>query len=181
MAAFRGRYKMRDRALFLLGIKSGFRISELLAIKVRDVWNGTGVRASVTVAAAWMKGRKNSRTMPINPAAAEAIRLWLRVSGMDHAYFADWPLFHAQGHKKAITSRQAFSILVESVIDAGIDPARVGTHSLRKSFASAAWSHPSVNKDMAKMAKLLGHRNFSNTLRYLEFMDDSLTTAVMEI
>lgn len=180
MAAFCGRYRMRDRALFLLGIKSGFRISELLAIKVRDVWNGTKVRESVTVAAAWMKGRKNSRTMPINPAAAEALRLWLRVSGMDHAYFADWPLFHTQGRKKAITARQAFSILVESVAQAGIDPARVGTHSLRKSFARAAWSHPAVNKDMAKMAKLLGHRNFSNTLRYLEFTDE-LTTAVMEI
>jgi len=176
-----GRYRTRDRALFLLGIKSGFRISELLAIKVSDVWIGDEIRDSVTVAKAWMKGRKNSRTMPINSAAAEAIRLWLRASGMDHSYFKDWPLFASQGRKKAISSRQAFSILLQAAEEAGIDTTRVGTHSLRKSFASAVWDHPAVNKDMAKMAKLLGHSNFSNTLRYLEFMDGSLDTAVMSI
>jgi len=100
---------------------------------------------------------------------------------MDHAYFSDWSLFPAQGRKKAITSRQAFSVLLKAVENAGINTARVGTHSLRKGFACAAWGHPAVNKDMAKMAKLLGHKNFSNTLRYLEFLDGSLNTAVMEI
>jgi hypothetical protein len=34
------------------------------------------------------------------------------------------------------------------------------------------WDSPIVNRDMAKMARLLGHQNFSNTLRYLEFADE---------
>ncbi len=38
---------------------------------------------------------------------------------------------------------------------------------------------PFVNGDMAKMARLLGHANFSSTLRYLEFLDGSLENAVM--
>jgi integrase len=181
MAAFCGRYRMRNRALFLLGVKSGFRISELLSIHVRDVWNGMQIRPSVTVAWAWMKGKKQSRTVPINPRAADAIREWLAASKMDHPFFADWPLFPAQGRPKAITSRQAFSIIVDGVSAAGISTDRIGTHSCRKSYASALWTHPAVDKDMAKMAKLLGHKNFSNTLRYLEFLDGSLNTAVMEI
>ena len=181
LAAFEGRYQLRDRALFLLGIKTGYRISELLAIRIGDVWSDGKIKSAVTVGSAWMKGRKIARTMPINPVAAEAIRLWLRSARMEHAFFADWPLFPSQGRNKPISSRQAFSILAESAARAGLDLARVGTHSLRKSFASAAWSHPAVNKDMAKMAKLLGHRNFSNTLRYLEFLDGSLDTAVMEL
>jgi integrase len=39
--SFGGRYARRDRALFLLGVKSGFRISELLALRVGDV-GGSG-------------------------------------------------------------------------------------------------------------------------------------------
>jgi Phage integrase family len=36
--AFCGTYAARDRALFILGIKTGFRISELLSLPVGDVW-----------------------------------------------------------------------------------------------------------------------------------------------
>jgi hypothetical protein len=40
------------------------------------------------------------------------------------------------------------------------------------------WASPQVNGDMAKMARLLGHQNWSNTLRYVEFLDGSLSRAV---
>ena len=33
-AGFGGRYATRDRALFLLGVESGFRISELLSLRM---------------------------------------------------------------------------------------------------------------------------------------------------
>jgi len=39
-AAFSGRYEARNRALFLLGVKTGFRISEMLSLEVRDVSPG---------------------------------------------------------------------------------------------------------------------------------------------
>jgi integrase len=35
--SFGGVYAERDQALFLLGVKSGFRISELLSLRVGDV------------------------------------------------------------------------------------------------------------------------------------------------
>jgi integrase len=35
--AFTGAYAARDRALFVLGLKSGFRISEMLSLRVSDV------------------------------------------------------------------------------------------------------------------------------------------------
>lgn len=34
------------------------------------------------------------------------------------------------------------------------------------------WERPQVNCDMAKMGRLLGSENFSNTLRYLVFVDE---------
>jgi integrase len=36
--AFRGTHAARDRALFLLGVKTGYRISELRSLRVGDVW-----------------------------------------------------------------------------------------------------------------------------------------------
>ena len=36
--AFRGTSAECDRALFILGIKTGFRISELCQLRVGDVW-----------------------------------------------------------------------------------------------------------------------------------------------
>jgi integrase len=35
---FSGAHAARDKALFILGVKSGFRISELLSLTVGDVW-----------------------------------------------------------------------------------------------------------------------------------------------
>ena len=47
--SFGGRYGRRDHALFVLGVKSGFRISELLALQVGDVWRGQRVVERVVV------------------------------------------------------------------------------------------------------------------------------------
>ncbi len=35
--SFSGRFELRDRALFLLGVKSGFRISELLSLRLNEI------------------------------------------------------------------------------------------------------------------------------------------------
>jgi site-specific recombinase XerD len=45
--AFRGIYAARDRALFLLGVKTGYRISELLSLRVGDVWQQGSIARSV--------------------------------------------------------------------------------------------------------------------------------------
>jgi integrase len=38
LQSFAGRYALRDKALFVLGLLSGFRISELLSLRVQDVY-----------------------------------------------------------------------------------------------------------------------------------------------
>ena len=36
-AAFSGRQAARDRCLFVLGVSSGFRVSEMLSLRIADV------------------------------------------------------------------------------------------------------------------------------------------------
>jgi integrase len=53
--SFGGTYAARDRALFIVGIKTGFRIAELLSLQVGDVWQYGRVVDQVTVERAHMK------------------------------------------------------------------------------------------------------------------------------
>jgi len=176
-----GKSAVRNQAILKLGIFTGFRISELLSIKVGDIWDGRRIKEEVTVGKGFVKGKKESRTMPINQAAGQGLRLWLQCSNRDNSYFLDWPLFSAQGKRKAITRQLATRVLVEAAERAGIDPRKIGGHSLRKTFATKAWNSQFVSGDMAKMAKLLGHKNWSNTLTYISFLDGSLDKAVMDM
>jgi len=176
--ACQGRYRSRDVALILTGMHTGFRISELLSLRVKDVWNGTEVAKEVRVDKGFMKGKKKSRTMPLHEKVREAIHSLLQSSRMWHSAFQDWPLFHSQGCQKPLSTRQAFEVVVAAATNAGLEVQRVGSHSLRKTFARRMWVSPIVNRDPAKMARLLGHDNWGNTLRYLEFTDE-LDAAVL--
>jgi integrase len=176
-----GKNAARNQTLLQLGIFTGFRISELLSIKVGDVWDGYNMRPRVTVGKGFMKGKKVSRTLPLNPAGAIAIKRWLSCVNRDNSLFLDWPLFAAQGRRKSISRQLATRVLVEAAERSGIDSKRIGGHSLRKTFATKAWQSSEVAGDMAKMAKLLGHSNWSNTLRYIEFLDGSIDQAVMQM
>jgi integrase len=55
--SFGGVYAARDRALFLLGVKSGFRISKLLSLRLGDVWQHGRLVDRVTVRRQHMKNR----------------------------------------------------------------------------------------------------------------------------
>ncbi|MFZ4779529.1 MAG: tyrosine-type recombinase/integrase [Terrimicrobiaceae bacterium] len=176
-----GKNAVRNQALFQLGIFSGFRISELLSIKVGDVWDGHRIKDRFTVQKGFVKGKKESRTMPLNEAAGQGLRRWLRCSKRDNPYFLDWPLFAAQGKRKAISRQLATRVLVEAAERAGIDSRLIGGHSLRKTFATKAWNSQFVAGDIAKLAKLLGHKNWSATLRYISFLDGSLDNAVLDM
>ncbi len=57
MQSFGGRFATRDSALFLLGIYTGFRITELLSLRLHDVYQHQEVLSRVTVPRRNMKGK----------------------------------------------------------------------------------------------------------------------------
>ncbi len=178
--AFGGRYAARDRLMVTMGAHTGFRVGELLSLRVRDVWDGYQSKREVTVARGYMKGRRRARTMPLHQNVREAIEDWIKVYGIGMADLRDRPLFPRQRTLCALTRRQVALKIIAAAKTAGIDTARVSTHSLRKSFARKMWEHPQVRGDMARMARLLGHSNYANTLRYLEFASE-LEDAVLSV
>ena len=66
-----------DKALFLLGLKTGFRISELLSLTVGDVVSNGKIKDRVTVQRRNMKGKKSSRTVLLHEEARQALKEYL--------------------------------------------------------------------------------------------------------
>lgn len=170
---------LRDKCLFIGGLKTGFRISELLALRVGDVFAHGEVLAAVTIERTNMKGKRRSRRVPINHAFQAAIVAWLRMSGMDDPRHSASYLFRSQ-KGAAIGPMQAWSILKNAFKTAGVTD-RVASHSMRKTFASRCWTTPFVDRDIIKLMHLLGHQHFSSTARYVQFLDGSLDAAVLAI
>jgi site-specific recombinase XerC len=165
--AFTGSYATRDRALFILGLKSGFRISEMLSLKVSDVWKDGKVTSAVSVARKQMKGKVSARKVPLNPEAVKAIEAWLDVCG---THRPEAPLFESQRKGKAISRVQAYRILEEAYTMAGAS-GKLGTHAMRKTFAHGVYE--ALGHDLVKTQRALGHKNINSTVSYLGFGTDA--------
>jgi len=75
--AFSGVYAARNRALFMLGGQTGFRISALLSLRVGDVWPHGRLVTRVSVRRRHMKGKVQGRSVVLLPAAQAALAVWL--------------------------------------------------------------------------------------------------------
>ena len=75
LSTFKGRFINRDRALFILGVKTGFRIGELISLKVSDVINGDKIVDRVSVRRCHMKGKIEGRTVIVNAEAKQTLAL----------------------------------------------------------------------------------------------------------
>lgn len=179
IACLRGKYALRDAALIEFGIRTGFRLSEILSLRVGDVFHNGRIVDVVTVKKCWMKGRRGSRTMPIHPKAATRLHAWLTSAGYTVDGLAHQPVFSRQKTAVPMSRVQGWNIIKKAALGAGLDVARLASHSLRKTFATNMWHSTFVAKDMAKLARLLGHQNYNNTLTYIEFLDDTLEQAVL--
>ena len=71
--AFDGVFAVRNRSLFVLGVSVGGRISELLALKINDVWQNNKPVKDLLFDRNIVKGGEVSRAVPVNIDGREAI------------------------------------------------------------------------------------------------------------
>jgi site-specific recombinase XerD len=171
--SFSGKYATRDKALFTLGVTSGFRVSELLSIQVRDVYQHGRMTDRVTVQRRNMKRKVEGRTVRFHPQAQAATAAWLAEACLQPNDY----LF--QSHQGGpMTSRQAWNVL-DAAFDANGLTGQLGTHTMRKSYAGKVYEH--FGHDLVKTQKALGHKNVNSTVSYLSFKDEELDEAVLAI
>jgi integrase/recombinase XerD len=164
--SFSGKYATRDKAIFLLGLCIGSRVSELCQLKVSDVWRN-GKPVNTIIIRPETAKRKKARRVPIdvNPIAQNIISeliawKWKEGESLD----PEAPLFVSQkgGH---LTRVQLHRILKNTYEAAGLEPERASTHSMRKT--AATWLYE-MTKDIKCVQSFLGHSDSDTTEQYID-------------
>jgi integrase len=158
----------RDYCLFVLGINSGLRISDLLKLRVGDVFERKP-RSRRVLEYVELREKKTGKTkrFPLNASARSALRWYLN----ERKCAADDPLFPSRKGDAAIGRSQAYRVLTNAARRAGVNE-RIGTHTLRKTFGYHVYQQS--NHDLPLIQKLLNHRSQDSTLRYLGILQDDL-------
>jgi site-specific recombinase XerD len=168
-----GRFALRDQALVILGERTGFRVSELLSLHVRDVYRDGRMEDWISVPKRVSKRQTQGRTLPLHPQAQRALHAWLEAYG----YGPGLVLFPSRkGINKPLTRVQAWQILQRAARAAGLS-GRIGFHSLRKKFADEV--HEVVGYDLNATRELLGHKWVSTTQLYVTNNPQRLQAAVL--
>jgi site-specific recombinase XerD len=176
--SFSGPYAARDKALFVMGLKTGFRISELLSLKVGDVWQYGQCVERVSVQRKAMKGKREGRTVALHPLAREALENWLRQLHRLTVVSEQTPLFLSRVHGRAISRVQAWQIL-KAAFEANELQGKLATHSMRKTFAGKVYDK--LGHDLYRTQQALGHSNITVTVRYLSFRQEEIDQAVLAL
>lgn len=164
---------LRDRTLFVLGLKSGFRISELLSIKVGDIWAYGEVSDEVFVNRRMMKGKKSGRSVKLHRDAKALITLLI----MERELTPESYLFRSRkGPNNPMTRVQAWRVL-KGVTSKLRLKGKVATHSMRKTFASKVYDI--LDKDLIKTQRALGHTSINSTVSYLSFRQEDIDEAIL--
>lgn len=155
---------LRDCLLFVLGINSGLRISDLLLLKISDVRKDRiAIREKKT---------GKMKDFPISDTCKNTINEYLTSINNE----SEW-LFKSKKGDQPITRIQAYRIMNQAARAVGIKEA-IGTHTLRKTFGY--WAYKS-GADVTRIQKLLNHSAPSVTLAYIGITKDELDNIYLNL
>ena len=166
---------IRDWLLFVLGINSGLRISDLLKLTVEDV-NGKE-RISI-------KETKTGKTkdFPLSDNCKKAIIEYLKSLKLTAGVLFPSRKSSGSGNTGAISRQQAYDVINKAAMQVGIitktNGINIGTHTLRKTFGYHAYQS---GISIEVIQKLLNHSAPSVTLRYLGITQDELDNVYINL
>ena len=163
--------RRRDRAMFVLGVRTGFRISELLSLNVSDVYKSGRVLGRVKVFKRHIKDKKESREIPLHSHAAEVLAEYMPT--LETGTTVLFP--SARGTR--LTRFSAHKIFKDAFAAAGLK-GNLATHSMRKTFAKKVYD--ALGRDLVATRDALGHSHISTTVEYLAPNKDMIDQAILK-
>jgi integrase len=151
----------RNYIMFMIGIYSGLRISDILTLRVRDVRNRDRIMIRE-------KKTGKERRFPINKALKKDLDKYIEPM---HDY--EFLIKSRKDRNKPITRQQAWTILQEAGERFGVQ--KIGTHTMRKTFGYHMYQQ---THDIVAIQKILNHATQEYTLRYIGVTQDTLDTAI---
>ena len=164
--------KIRELALFEIGIKTGLRISDILKLTWIDVLSDLGneptFRQSITIKE---KKTKKSRQFRFSDNVKKCILELYKEVKPDEADF----LFKSKsnsvaGSKSSWTRQYVWQFLNDYAYRSGIR-SKIGTHTLRKTFGYHAYKN---GVDLSLLMRIFNHSSQDVTLRYIGITQDQI-------
>jgi integrase len=168
-------FGLRDELLFVLGINTGFRISDLLSLKILDVWSDGKPKEEIRLVE---KKTGKSRVVPINSVVIKLLKeymIWRAEKYLE--IVGEAPLFPSRKGNGPLERRWASKILKKAAKAVGIS--NVATHTLRKTFGYHAYKETGNNLGLVQ--KLLNHSRADTTLRYIGITKDEMNSVFLKL
>lgn len=150
----------RDYILFLLGINTGLRVSDLLRLKIADIKG----KKKIVVKEGKTEKPRTIHLTNINKELNDYI---------DTLEGTEW-LFPSRKGDKPISRIQAYRQLNKASDMVDI-PDGIGTHTMRKTFGY--WYYKQT-KDIATLQIILNHSHPEITLRYIGITDEEIENSL---
>lgn len=157
----------RDALLFSTGIYTGLRISDILKLRVRDIYNKNRLDVTQTKTS-------NIVHIPIHPKLKKKVKAYVEENNLQ-SY--DLIFRSRKGLNKAITRQQAYNILNDMAKYIGLE--NIGTHTLRKT--AGYHMYKSNKNNIGIVMQLLGHKDSASTLRYIGITDMDIHNGIRNL
>lgn len=153
--------KIRDLALFNMGIDTMLRASDLLPLRVIDITDHNGdVVHEFTIR---QKKTGKGHVVGLMPDTRDSLADWMIASGKGPEEY----LWTSIGNRKTgrhLTRNQYANLVKNWCYLARLDPKTHSTHSVRRSKSAAIYD---ATHNLAACQHLLGHKNIGSTAHYL--------------
>ena len=150
-----------DRLLFIIGINTTLRISDILSLKYSDIQGDYII----------LKEKKTGKSKRIRINSAIKNALPSRFTDSD-----DW-LFPSRKGNGPISRVQAWRILKDAADRAALN-IDIGTHSMRKTAAYHAYKN---GTDISLLMRVLNHSSQRETLRYIGIESEQIDDVYLDL
>lgn len=163
---------VRDYLMFMIGISSALRISDILQLKMSDLWDGNKITPCIRIRE---KKTDKAKIFPITKNLEGAFKAYIQEynpTSLDAYLFAS-----RKGNNTPITRQQAHIIISNAAKAVGITDT-ISTHSMRKTWGY--WAYRS-GVSLALIMEALNHSNIKETKRYLGITQDELNEVYIDL
>ena len=173
----RGQKRFRDLLLFVVGINSALRISDLLKLRISHFLDEKKkVRSRF-----WIKEEKRGKRQEvvINESIRSCLEEYLDAYPLVAENSENYIFFSSKGddYSRPIKRGQAWKLITAICREVGLS-GDFGTHSLRKTWGYHARLS---GVDLALIMHKLNHESIAYTRRYLGITDDELQAVVQRL
>lgn len=163
----------RNYLLFVMGINTALRISDLLSLKVADVIDKKGnIKEYLHI-----KEKKTGRNAKIyiNEVVKRALNKYLESV---KAIGPDTYLFKSERSDKPLERVRVWMMIQDWIKEAGLEGERYGTHSLRKTWGYQARKQ---GVSIEQISEKLGHKSVTVTKRYIGINQEEINNIEKEV